>query len=219
MMAIHFPDAASSQLKSSSLRKAGSESRVSSQTLGFDWSLVCYMVNVSASDIPTSKVGSCDIPLGVFQGSVPPGGMLSLNVPSGSSRLVDVLVFLRSSSTDACPALDSKSGFSKLSRTRFIRVGQTASVDMTQASVTVVVDISTPADGVNLVTQYGLPNSCKPTAQPQGSFTSRLTSGHGVLSGTSGSMTIKAVSSVGGQQSEAIITGDGITMHLSRQAN
>ena len=212
---FHFPTTNQTTMA----EKKSYASSVSAMTLGFDWSRVCYMVNISAPDIPTSKAATCDIPLGLFQGSVPPGGTLALDVPAGTGRSVDVLVYLRNAASDSCPSLDTKSGFTTLSRTRFVRVGQTAPVDMTKASVEVEVEVSTPADGVNLVTQYGLPSSCKPVTVPQGGATSRITSGHTLISGNVGSQTIIISGSISGLQSEQRLTGNGITINLSRRAD
>ena len=208
---IQFPTVAQTQSAQQKSLASASASGASASLNGFDWSLVCYMVNISASDIASKNVSQCDIPTGVFKGSVAPGGSLTVDVPAGVGRTVDVLVYLRTSTSDSCPVVAS--GFGPLNRSRIARVGQTTSVDMTNANVTVQVDVSAPLSGVDLVSQYSLASSCRPVVQ--GSATSRVTLGHSILTG--GGMTV--VGSVSAQKSEAILTGGGLTMHLTRQTN
>ena len=218
-MQIQFPENAQS-LSSASKTSSSPSSAVSASALGFDWNYVCYMVNVTASDIPVNKAAACDIPLGVFQGSVAPGGKLSIDVPAGTNRNVDVLVYLKTAVNDPCPNFNSQSGFSTFSRARFFRVGQVSSVDMTAASVQVQVEVSAPATGVSLVSQYRLPSSCSATAAPEGAFTSRLGSGHALQTGTSGSTTVYVSGTVTGTQAEATLTGSGgYKVQLSRRPN
>ena len=218
-MQIQFPENAQSQSRASKTSTSPS-SAVSASALGFDWNYVCYMVNVTASDIPVNKAAACDIPLGVFQGSVAPGGTLSIDVPTGANRNVDVLVYLKTAINDPCPNFNSQNGFSTYSRTRFFRVGQVSSVDMTAASVQVQVEVSAPLPGVSLVSQYNLPGLCSATAAPQGNVTSRVSSGHALQSGTTGTTTIYVSGTVSGTQGEAILTGTGgYKVQLSRRPN
>src|SRR5205085_980471 len=66
-----------------------------------DLSRGCFAVNITASDISSIKAGTCDVPVGIFAGFVAPGGQVTLTVPRGSSRKLEVFYFSRASSLDS----------------------------------------------------------------------------------------------------------------------
>ena len=208
-MHIQFPSVSESKIASA---KVSASSTPSALIANFDWALVCYAVNVSASDISKSPAGSCDVPLSIFKGTVPPGGDLLLKVPKGGARTVDVLVYSRATAAEPCPTLDKD--FSTLSRTRIARVGQTNGVDMFNDNVEVSVDISAPAAGTTLLSQYNLPDICKPIVPTQGSSTSRVAEGHSVITGGN----FKISGTISSKQAERVLSGGNFVMHLSRQA-
>ena len=124
---------------------------------GYDFSLACFAVNVTAKDIPSTTSGTCSVATGVFQGFVAPGGSLSISVPSGTARELDVFSFQRTSSSDPCPTAGS---FRGLDLTKIVRVGEIPSFDALSAVVNLSVDLVDPGTTANLITQYSMPNSC-----------------------------------------------------------
>lgn len=200
------------RLPGASTGASSSKAESVSASSAYDFSLACYAVNVKGSDIPALKsAGTCDIPRGIFAGFVAAGGSLTLDVPRGSARSLEIFSFLRDSSTAPCPTLHD---FGSLARNKIARVGRVPSFDTQAAEVELEVTISAPAAGVSVVSQYSLPSSCVVTPPPsQGS--AGITIGHTRASG--GAFVIEG--SISGQSNEAKLSGGQFQIHLSRKAD
>jgi hypothetical protein len=149
-VSITFPTAA--QLSAGHARVQGL-----SVASGYDFTLACFAVNVTGQNIPSTTSGNCAIATGVFQGFVAPGGSLSITVPSGTARELDVFSFQRASSSDPCPTAGNLRG---LDLTKIVRVGEIPSFDALSAVVNLSVDLVDPGTTANIITQYSMPNSC-----------------------------------------------------------
>jgi len=141
-----------------------SESQQSVSALSYNWSQACFLVNITAADLPTRRPSNCDLPMGVFAGTVAPGGSLSINVPRGFQRRLEVYVYNRPSTEPSCPA--NIESFAALNLSRVVRVGSVASFDTNEANVDVDVTVQAPSAGVTLISQEGLPTSCAGSTSP-----------------------------------------------------
>jgi hypothetical protein len=208
---IQFPAAPSL----SSMKRDKVSNLVSTLGLSdFSWSKVCFAVNVTASDIvkPVTPTPTCEIPVGIFSGSVPPGGEISLSIARGSARKLEVFVYLRNSSSDPCPSLQN--GFGSLDHSRISRVGFVSSFEVKDPTLDLPVDVSQPASGDDLVAQYQLPSSCRPaTISAPGGGASRVSLGSTKQSG--GKFNVFAV--VSAQKNEATLSGGSFKVKLSRR--
>ena len=150
-------------------------------TSSSDFDLACFAVNISGSDIPTTKAPTtCDLPTGVFAGLAAPGSELSLSVPRGTRRSLEIFAYFRASATEPCRS--AVGGFGTLNRTKIVRVGRVDAFDVLNDEVSVEVSISAPAAGTSIITQYSLPAVCTATAAPTPTGTSfaKVTAGSAV---------------------------------------
>jgi hypothetical protein len=191
----------------------------SSAVSGFSWANACFIANVVAQDIPTtSPGGACAIPLGIFSGSVAPGGSIDLSVPNGTQRTVFIYVYSRASPSQACPALTG--GFGALSLGNIVEVGKSAQFDTTTPSVTVDVTLTAPAAPTDIVAQMGLPATCRPAlpAPPVGSGGSRVILGSALQQGASGGTIYQIQGTASAQKNELNLIGGAYQLKLTRQA-
>lgn len=65
---------------------------------------VCYAANVMGSDIPSTS-RACGANLGAFAGFVEANGTLTVDVPKGTGRTVDLYAFLTPNTAAACPTM------------------------------------------------------------------------------------------------------------------
>ena len=192
--------------------QGGPTTKIAAQGLtDFTWSKVCFTLNVTAVDLKKPIAGLCDVTTGVFSGSVPAGGELTLDVPRGSARKLEVFAYLRNSSSDPCPTL--KDGFQGLDRTRIVRVGLVPSFDVNEPIVTLAVDVTAPVlPADNLIAQYQLPSSCRPVSVPSGGA-ARVALGSAQQSGGR----FKVTTTVAAQKNELELSGGKFKVHLSRR--
>ena len=149
----------SSQLKILIPKSTGIRAESSGAHLkSVDWDQACYTVNVTAVDIPNLSTTACQIPVGILAGTVPAGGTLTLDVPRGSARKLEVFLFKRPSPGSQCPTLAGT--FGNLDPGSFVRVGLVPSFDASAASVSVDVNLTLPNAGDSVVTQYQLSKTC-----------------------------------------------------------
>lgn len=196
---IRFPDG-----------KSQASEKVSA--MNFNFSLACYAVNVTADSIPLAQPRTCEIPIGVFSGFTPAGGQISLMIPNGFRRKLEVFAYQRSSLNESCAKVSG--GFGSVSKSKIAKVGEVLSFDTVQPNVDLVVNVSPPASGVNLLTQYSLPNTCSIAGAPSGEGMAHVTLGHGNLLSKSGN--IKIVGSVSAQTNEQVLTSSSFKIELSR---
>ncbi len=141
----------------------GIQNKPESSSGAFDFAKACFAISVTASDITSSSGdGICDIPVGIFYGFVAPGASVSLMIPSGAARKLEVFAYTRTSSTDSCPS--GKTNLKDLELERLTRVGLISSFDVSPPEITLTVNLTEPS--ANLATQYALPDSCQPASQP-----------------------------------------------------
>lgn len=197
---IRFPDGKS--------QSSNSNQKVSA--MNFDFSLACYAVNVTADTITQTLPKTCEIPIGVFAGFIPAGGQVSVIVPNGYKRKLEVFAYQRSSATEACAT--SSGGFGTVNKSRIARVGEVLSFDTVQPVVDLAVKVLAPSTGVNLLTQYSLPNTCAVAFTPKGSGSSGLTLGQSTLTSAS----YKVFGSVSAQTNQKVLTSSSFRLELSR---
>ncbi len=181
---------------------------------GYDWSRVCYMINVTANDIPQSSGGSCSLPIGIFRGAIPPGGSVLLEVARGKGRKLEVFTFMRESESAECPSLAS--GFGTIDPLKIVRVGQVPYFDTEESTMTVRVDLQEPGSGTSLISQYQLPVTCgKSQPPPPTSGTARV--GTGQVRQAGGTYIVDGT--ISGQKSETFLSGGSYRVQFSRKAH
>ncbi len=179
----------------------------------YDWARVCYMVNVTADDIPKNFGGSCNIPIGVFVGAIKPGGSVILEIARGKRRKLEVFTFMRDGESTPCPSMAG--GFGPLDPLKIVRVGQVPYFDTEESTMTVRVDLQEPDNGSSLVSQYQLPVTCgKSQPPPPTSGTARV--GAGQVRQAGGSFIVDGT--VSGQHAETVLSGGSYQVQLSRKA-
>ncbi len=138
------------------------QSKSESAAASYDFSLACFAISVTASDITPSGGGTCDIAVGIFYGFAAPGTSVSLVVPSGSARKMEVFAYRRTSLSETCPT--GKTNLKDLEIERLSRVGVISSFDVSPPEVSVNITLTEPSG--NVVSQYSLPTSCLPVSAP-----------------------------------------------------
>ena len=157
-VSIRIPSASEFSKLSS---KVGSQS-VSAQS-AIDYNLLCFAVNVKGGSIASTPARTCEIERGLIVGSVPPGGELALDLPSGVATF-EVYGFLRTSATQSCPAFLPSGWDWPLQKTYFL--GQAASVTLTPPEAKVAVQITLPDSSANLLVQNGWGAACANLGSP-----------------------------------------------------
>jgi hypothetical protein len=200
---LKFPSA--EQLKS----KTSSAQKISASNL--DWSKACFMVNVTGPGLDSAPKTKCDVPVGVFGGSVETSGTIELKVDKGSQRKVEVFAYFRSSTSETCLKKDSLNQFDPGS---VASVGSTV-VDFNDDTEIVDVEIGLPNVNDNLVSEFSLPGFCASGAVAAGDGSSRI-------------LTARASASTASFKVESVVTGlptgpshhltSGITVRFSHQA-
>ena len=200
VLTIQFPTSASTN--------SANKSDVS--TLSFDWANVCYIVNVTGPGIAESRSNACEIPTGIFKGSVAPGGTMELEVPRGANRRLEVFIYRRLASGDACPTLNDRFGTTDRSKVSRVAIVENILVDGDRA---VNVSVKEPTASDSLLAQFSLAASCLPSA-PFGSL-KKITQGHAVQSGTS----LKVEGSVSSAPSEFVMSGSTLKIRANTRGN
>lgn len=172
--------------------------RTSAITSGdVSWDKACFMLNVTASDLPSTSSSSCSIPAGSFAGSVAPGSAVTVQVPKGDGRKFEVLAYFRLSSSAPCPSGKSVNDFD---RSRTALLGSVNGISIQKDEEAVDINIALPT--AMLVSQYNLPASCEPSTSP-----SRLRPVSGVAAGATAAG--YKVSATAGGPSQTVSTTNG----------
>ena len=176
-------------------------------------SLVCYVVNVTGPGIQENSK-SCDIKRGVFAGSAAPGSELSVTVPTGSNRKVEIYGILRNSSGDPCPNVQTGWPVT-LDKVYFL--GQATGVDVRPPTTTVDITVTLPDESQNILTQFSMPSACTSVAAsakagrifPLASAQTSIVNAYKKHSRVSFKMENQAKTSTGGYKirNSAIVTG------------
>lgn len=176
-----------------------------------DFAKACFMVSITGEGIVDSAKAKCDVPSGVFAGSAAPGGKLEIDVVKGTKRKIEVFAYFRSSASTPCVKRESINQFDPGS---VARVGSKIA-DLVQDRETVDIDISLPAAGQTLVSQYGLPAFCASGTTVLGEGSSRIVSARQSASTTS----FKVESVVTGLATgPSLKTASGISVRFSHIA-
>lgn len=199
---IAFPSA-------QSLRGLNSKG-VSAMATSYDFSRVCFAVSVTGGGIANSTPSNlCDVPVGVFQGFVAPSGSVTLDVPLGQARKLEVLAFLRAKPTDPCPSMKDLNGFSP---SRLARVGKADAFDAVSGDLTVEVQLVAPE--ANLAVQNSMPASCQANPLMPVLASAAIASGRQVQTGGN----FKVFGAVSGVKNAQELKGGAFRLQLSRQA-
>jgi hypothetical protein len=202
-VSLHFPSGAQA---ANAQAIAGKES-----ASAYDFSRVCYAVNITGTAINNSQASTCDIPVGVFAGFAAPGGDLSIEVPRGVGRHLEIFAYMRKTSAEPCP--QGVGAFSTIDRSRVARVGSVASFDTQNELVELQVNVTAPPPGENLITEFSLKDSCAPKTIPSVGG-STITNGNATVSG--GAYVIHGT--ISGEVHEAVLSGGNYLMQISRRA-
>jgi hypothetical protein len=175
----------------------------------YDFARVCFAVSVTGAGIPLAvSNAACDVPVGVFQGFVAPGGSVSMEIPSGTARRLEVIAFARSSTSEPCPTGPSLQGLNVM---RLAQVGVIDSFDAVEPNVVVEVQMKVPSQ--NLAEQNNLPLSCRINSLTPLLASSAFTSGRAVQVGGG----FKLVGAVSGLKNEIKLTGGNYRLQMSRR--
>jgi|GEM_PF-5779198 len=209
-VAVRIPTLAELNSKGSAQKVTG----LSLSATDMTWDKACFMFTVTASDIPNTSTATCDLPNGVFSGSVAPSTpgssqSVTLEVPKGSARRFDVYAYFRQSTTETCPVQTNINAFSK---DRVARLGFTDNISLQLDAETVNIDISLPTQ--TILAQGALPASCS-SAASSGPMNARA------VSGTQTAVTTvlngyKASTAVGGSANRISKTVNGYTVKRKR---
>jgi hypothetical protein len=200
-VAIAFPT--ESQLNKVSTRS------VSAFAQTYDFARACFAVSVTGTGIPvTASTATCDVPVGVFQGFVPPGGSVSMEIPNGTARRLEVIAYARISTSEPCPSGTSLQGLNVM---RLAQVGVIESFDAVVPDVVVEVQMKMPSQ--NLAEQKSLPQSCRVNSLTPLLASTAITSGRAVQTGGA----FKLVGAVSGLKNEIKLTGGNYTLQMSRR--
>lgn len=120
-------------------------------------SKVCYAINVIGSGISASN-SACGPSKGVFSSFVDgSSGQLSLNVPTGTDRTVEVYTYIASPNSN-CPSWNWSC--EKGNDCNLYKVASVSGVDMSQSTTQVSVTISFPGWDQHVVSQSSTPLMC-----------------------------------------------------------
>ncbi|MCB0391279.1 MAG: hypothetical protein KDD58_08310 [Bdellovibrionales bacterium] len=130
----------------------------------------CYAVSVRGAGI-LGKMRSCGPATGLVAGFEGYGKTLSLSVPSGSDRIIDVYMLLLPPGKTSCPVWgeDFEDLYGSAFRSVY-KVGSVSGVNVSGENVYVDITVQAPTDFTkNIVTNLGQSNACKvePIAQLQ----------------------------------------------------
>ena len=181
------------------------------EAANLDFAKACFMVNVTGEGIANNAKTKCDVSSGVFAGSAPPGGKLELDVIKGTKRKIEVFAYFRSSTSETCPIKDSVNRFDPSS----VALVGSKVTDLLLDRENVDLDISLPAVGQSLVTQYSLPAICTASSSVSTEGSSRIVTARQSASTTS----FKVESVVTGLATgRALKTASGISIRFSHIA-
>lgn len=131
-----------------------------------EFNLLCFAVNVTGPGIPSASK-SCDLDRGITSGSVPPGGVLEVTVPGGDGRSVELIGFLRSSTSEPCPGFGSKWNWPL---TKTYSIAKKSGITLVPPEAQVELSVTLPPASQHIVAQNGWPVSCESAGWPAAPF-------------------------------------------------
>gem|GEM_PF-5908373 len=117
--------------------------------------LICFAVNVMATDLEVAGRKSCDPAYGQVTDFVPGGSEISLDIPSGNARSIELYYIVGQNGT--CPSFDAKTGLGNLGSNRVHRLAKLEGVNMNDPEITVKLPISLPSHSNTLGVLESLP--------------------------------------------------------------
>lgn len=121
---------------------------------------VCYGVNITGADLPSTK-HTCGPTLGLAAGFVSPNSELSIEVPFGSNREVELYAYLPTSS-ESCATLTQ----TNLDPSATYLVGKLSDVTFDQLEVILPIPISFPGVAHSIFADLNMDESCLSTSTP-----------------------------------------------------
>lgn len=122
----------------------------------------CWGVNVTGSGIDGTAATSCSPAMGVIAGFQAAGGTISLSVPKGSARKIDLLAYLLPSGASACPALGKPLPPALL--TNIYQMG-TVTADLTKDEEEVQITAVFPGLANSISTALNMPLACTASSE------------------------------------------------------
>ena len=120
---------------------------------------VCYGVNVSGPGITVQPANACSPPPSIRAGFVEPGTEVSVSVPKGSGRVVELFAFLgEPGQTAPCPAFSPSLSPTQILRT--YKIGTASNIDISAEVTVVEITADFPGLSNNIAQQLSLPASC-----------------------------------------------------------
>ena len=147
--------------KNSSLYSIASSSASTLDTT-IEYNNLCFVINVTGSKIINTVLEdlSCNISRGIFKGSVPAGGELSLELQSDQIADFEIYAYLRSNTGEICPNITDSEWHWPLDRV--YKLGNTKQVKITAPQTDVEININLPLAHQNIVIENSWSSSCLP---------------------------------------------------------
>jgi len=128
-------------------------------------SSVCYAVNVVASDIPGILRHQCSPHLGVFAGFIAEAETLSVEVPFGKDREVQLYAFLPKPGSP-CIGINGKEGGPKIDPQSVFLVGKLTNQIFDKAEITLPMPVNFPGTDHSIFADLRMGSSCLNTSPP-----------------------------------------------------
>ncbi|NCN40852.1 hypothetical protein GW916_06330 [bacterium] len=171
----------------------------------------CFGVSVSGPGISAPSANSCSPTMGRIGGFVKLGDPLSVNVPKGKDRKLDLYVFLQEEGVNqACPQMSGSLSATQLLNT--YKVATKEGVDTTAPETTVTITIAFPGLENHIASQMNLPDSCIDTSLPSVSNPYRFDVSSDVRTASGGGIFLKG--RVGSTIQDKILTGSNIKLYV-----
>lgn len=121
---------------------------------------ICYGVNITATDLPSKDI-SCGPKLGLTAGFVPSGSEVSLEVPSGDNRNIDLYMYLPLGG-EVCPDTEN----SKIDPSLLFKVSSKTNVSLNASEVVLEMPVEFPGYDHSVFDDMNLPLSCLDNEDP-----------------------------------------------------
>lgn len=119
---------------------------------------VCYGVNIFGPGIDQAPATTCNPAMGIVAGFVESGKEISLSVPQGSSRTIELFAYLLSGPSGDCPTVGKVLTPAMLLNT--YKVASAEDITVQGASQTVEMTASYPGDANYLAATLNMPATC-----------------------------------------------------------
>ncbi len=163
----------------------------------------CYGINILGAG--PDDYSSCGPMMGIFEGFVPAGGAVTLDVPSKKTVKIQLFLYLKASgSTSPCPEFLPEIPASQIADTYL--VGESANVYIDGGEMSVTINGTFPGVSQNIAQTLSLPASCT-ASSTSGPTNFSVSAGAQTMTGTGFNMTARA-----GKPMKQVLTGTGFKM-------